>query len=433
MTTSKPYTIDKQAVWEAWKQGKANHGAAGIDGETIAAFEQRLQDNLYKLWNRMSSGSYFPPPVRQVEIPKGDGRVRTLGVPTVADRIAQTVVKRYLEPVVEPLFHPDSYGYRPGRSARQAVGVCRERCWQEDWLIDLDLRAFFDTLDHALVLKAVRHHTDLPWIALYIERWLTAPVQMEDGTLVERKQGSPQGSAISPLLANLYLHWAFDAWMQRAFLGIRFERYCDDIVVHCRSQQQARHLLEQISERLAACGLDVNQAKTRIVYCQDDRRNGHHAHVQFDFLGYILSGSPSRRSGPRKPRSSVPRSAEREVVPGVQPGHQRPRVEAARAGDQTLAPAAVQRSEPGRPGRPHQCRGARMAHLLRTLLPVRAEAAPRPDQRASGAVGTTEVQTVAGPSSARLAVFGERGNPSAATVRALGAGSATEGWVRGAG
>lgn len=299
MTTSKPYQIDKQVVWEAWKQVKANHGAAGIDGETIAAFEQRLQDNLYKLWNRMSSGSYFPPPVRQMQIPKGDGRVRTLGIPTVADRIAQTVVTRYLEPMVEPRFHPDPYGYRPGRSALQAVGVCRERCWQEDWLIDLDLRAFFDTLDHALVLKAVRHHTELPWIARSIERWLTAPVQLEDGTLVERKQGSPQGSAISPLLANLYLHWAFDAWMQRAFPGIRFERYCDDIVVHSRSQQQARHLLERISERLAACGLDVNQEKTRIVYCRDDRRNGHHAHVQFDFLGYTFRARPcqDRRSG----------------------------------------------------------------------------------------------------------------------------------------
>jgi RNA-directed DNA polymerase len=299
MTASKPYQISKQEVWEAYQQVKANQGAAGVDGETIAAFEENLEGNLYKIWNRMSSGSYFPPPVRRVEIPKGDGRVRILGVPTVADRIAQTVVKRYLEPDVEGVFHPDSYGYRPGRSALQAVGVCRERCWQEDWVIDLDIQDFFDTLDPALVLKAVRHHTDLPWIPLYIERWLEAPMQAEDGTLEERKRGSPQGSAISPLLANLYLHYAFDAWMQREFPRIRFERYCDDLVVHCRSQQQARSLLTQISQRLAASGLEVNPEKTRIVYCQDDRRRGHHDHTQFDFLGYTFRARPckDRRRG----------------------------------------------------------------------------------------------------------------------------------------
>jgi RNA-directed DNA polymerase len=299
MTASKPYQISKQVVLEAYQQVKANQGAAGVDGQSIATFERDLQGNLYKIWNRMSSGSYFPPPVRQVEIPKGDGRVRILGVPTVADRIAQTVVTRYLEPVVERVFHPDSYGYRPGRSALQAVGVCRERCWQEDWVIDLDIQDFFDTLDHALVLKAVGHHTELRWILLYIERWLRAPVQAEDGTLVERTGGSPQGSPLSPLLANLYLHWAFDAWMQREFPTIRFERYADDIVVHGRSQQQARHLLTKISERLAECGLTVNQGKTRIVYCRDDRRRGQHAHTQFDFLGYTFRARPckDRRSG----------------------------------------------------------------------------------------------------------------------------------------
>jgi RNA-directed DNA polymerase len=300
MTTSKPYQIAKQVVWEAWQQVKANHGAAGIDGESIAAFEVRLKDNLYKLWNRMSSGSYFPPPVRKVEIPKGDGRgVRTLGVPTVADRIAQTVVTRYLEPLAEPHFHPDSYGYRPGRSALQAVGVCRERCWRYDWVLDLDLAAFFDTLPHDLVLKAVRHHTDRPWIHLYIERWLRAPLQEADGTLVERPQGSPQGSAISPLLANLFLHYAFDAWMQRESPATPFERYCDDIVVHCASERQAEALLLRIVERLGACGLAVNREKTRIVYCRDDRRGGRHDHTQFDFLGYTFRARPckDRRSG----------------------------------------------------------------------------------------------------------------------------------------
>jgi RNA-directed DNA polymerase len=294
MTTSKPYAIAKAVVWEAYRQVKANRGAAGVDGESIAAFEEHRQGNLYKLWNRMSSGSYFPPPVRKVEIPKGDGRVRTLGVPTVADRIAQTVVKAYLEPVVEPHFHADSYGYRPGRSALQAVGVCQRRCWQQDWVIDLDIAAFFDSLDHDLMLRAVRHHTELRWIALYIERWLEAPLQAADGTREERKRGSPQGSAISPLLANLYLHYAFDAWMQREFPSIQFERYCDDIVVHCSSAHQAETLLRAIIDRLAACGLVVNQEKTQIVYCKDDRRSGSHEHTQFDYLGYTFRARPCK-------------------------------------------------------------------------------------------------------------------------------------------
>jgi RNA-directed DNA polymerase len=287
--SSKPYAIAKQVVWEAYKTVKANHGAAGIDGESIAAFEQNLKGNLYKLWNRMSSGSYFPPAVRKVEIPKTGGRgLRVLGVPTVADRIAQTVVKMYLEPEVEPIFHRDSYGYRPGQSALAAVGTCRERCWNQDWIIDLDIHAFFDSLDHGLVMKAVRHHTTQSWIPLYIERWLTAPLQAEDGTLEGRTRGSPQGSAISPLLANLFMHYAFDAWMGREFPGVRFERYCDDVVVHCTSQSQAQHLLQTITERLACCGLAVNQEKTRIVYCKDDRRRGRHDHTRFDFLGYTF-------------------------------------------------------------------------------------------------------------------------------------------------
>ena len=222
LSKPKPFVISKEVVWEAYQRVKANKGAAGVDGESIAEFEQDLKDNLYQLWNRMSSGCYFPPPVRMVEIPKRDGRgVRVLGVPTVADRIAQTVVKMYLEPVVEPLFHADSYGYRPGRSALQAVGVCRERCWKADWVIDLDLKSFFDSLPHDLVLKAVAHHTDQKWILLYVQRWLVAPLQQADGTLVARDRGSPQGSAISPLLANLFLHYAFDSWMQRTFPNIR--------------------------------------------------------------------------------------------------------------------------------------------------------------------------------------------------------------------
>ena len=285
----KPFVISKEVVWEAYQRVKANKGAAGVDGESIEEFERDLEGNLYKLWNRLSSGSYFPPPVRKVEIPKKDGRgVRTLGVPTVADRIAQTVVKLYLEPTVEPMFHADSYGYRPRRSALQAVGVCRERCWRADWVIDLDIKAFFDSLPHELVLKAVAWHTDQKWILLYVERWLTAPLQAEDGTLIARDRGSPQGSAVSPLLANLFLHYAFDAWMARTYPHIRFERYCDDVVVHCVSERQARDVRDAIAKRLGECGLELNEAKTRIVYCKDDDRKGSSEHERFDFLGYTF-------------------------------------------------------------------------------------------------------------------------------------------------
>jgi RNA-directed DNA polymerase len=285
----KPFAISKHVVWEAYQRVKANDGAAGVDGISIAEFERDLKGNLYKLWNRMSSGSYFPQPVRMVEIPKPEGQgVRVLGVPTVADRIAQTVAKQYLEPQVEPVFHPDSYGYRPGRSALQAVAVCRERCWKADWVIDVDIRSFYDTLDHELVLRAVKKHTDQKWILLYVERWLKAPMQREDGTLVARERGSPQGSAISPLLANLFLHYAFDRWMQRTFPNIRFERYCDDVVVHCTSEQQARDVREAIAQRLAECRLELHREKTRIVYCRDDDRRGHYEHERFDFLGYTF-------------------------------------------------------------------------------------------------------------------------------------------------
>ena len=293
----KPFKISKAVVWEAYKRVKANDGAAGVDQESIAAFEQDLKGNLYKVWNRMSSGCYFPPPVRMVEIPKPGGRgVRVLGVPTVADRVAQTVVKLYLEPEVEPLFHPDSYGYRPGRSALDAVAKCRERCWKWVWLIDLDLRSFFDTLPHDLVLKAVARHTKEKWILLYVQRWLTAPLQAADGTLLARDCGSPQGSSISPLLANLFLHYCFDLWMARTNPAIPFERYCDDIVVHCVSEAQAQEVLAAIAQRLAECRVGLNHEKTRIVYCKDSKRPGRYVHEQFDFLGYTFR--PRLATGP---------------------------------------------------------------------------------------------------------------------------------------
>ncbi len=295
VSKSKPFAISKEVVWEAYKRVKANKGAAGVDGESIAEFEQNLKGNLYKLWNRLSSGCYFPPPVRMVEIPKRGGQgVRVLGVPTVADRVAQTVVKMYLEPVVEPLFHADSYGYRPGRSALDAVGVCRERCWRADWVIDLDLKSFFDSLPHDLVLKAVAHHTDQKWILLYVRRWLTAPLQAADGTLYARDRGSPQGSAISPLLANLFLHYAFDYWMARTFPTIRFERYCDDVVVHCVTEQQARFIRDAVARRFADCQLELNESKTHIVYCKDDDRRGSYEQEVFTFLGYTFRPRQSK-------------------------------------------------------------------------------------------------------------------------------------------
>ena len=285
----KPFQISKWKVWEAYERVKANKGAAGVDEQSITEFEADRDRNLYKIWNRMSSGSYFPPPVKAVEIPKAGGKgVRLLGVPTVADRVAQTVARLYLEPQVEPVFHPDSYGYRPGKSALDAVAACRKRCWRADWVIDMDIRAFFDTVPWDLVRKAVAHHIspDQRWILLYVERWLKAPLQHADGTLVARDRGTPQGSAISPLIANLFMHYAFDAWMAREHPGIRFERYCDDAVVHCASEQQARHMRAAIAARLAEVGLELHPGKTRIVYCKDADRRGDHEVTSFTFLGY---------------------------------------------------------------------------------------------------------------------------------------------------
>ena len=228
MSKAKPFSISKREIYEAYEQVKENRGAAGVDGQSIVDFERKLGDNLYKLWNRMSSGSYFPPPVRRVEIPKEGGKKRPLGIPTVADRIAQTVVKNRLEPELEKHFDPGSYGYRPGKSAVEAVGVARRRCWRYDWVLDLDISSFFDTIKHELLLKALRHHTDCRWILLYVERWLTAPVQLPGGILQERKEGTPQGGVISPLLANLFLHYVFDRWLRTHYPLFPFERYADD-------------------------------------------------------------------------------------------------------------------------------------------------------------------------------------------------------------
>jgi len=236
----KPFAIPKQLVWEAYRRVAENKGAPGVDGQDLEEFEADLEGNLYKIWNRMSSGTWFPPPVRAVEIPKPHSPgVRVLGVPTIADRIAQTVAARYLEPLVEPRFHQDSYGYRPGKSAHDALGTCRARCWKYDWIIDLDVQKFFDTVPWDLVVRAVQAVTDCPWVLLYIKRWLAAPLKHPNGTLEERSKGTPQGSAISPVLANLFMHYAFDTWIAREFPDCPFERYADDVVVHCKSRRQA--------------------------------------------------------------------------------------------------------------------------------------------------------------------------------------------------
>jgi len=288
LNKTKPFYISKESVMTAWKKVKANKGAHGIDGKSIEDFEANLKGNLYKLWNRMSSGTYFPPPVREVEIPKSDGKRRKLGIPTVGDRVGQAVVKDFLEPQVEPIFHEDSYGYRPKKSALEAVGVARKRCWKQNWCIDLDIKGFFDNLDHTLMMKAVRFHTKEKWVHLYVERWLKAPVQKRDGTLIERDKGTPQGGVISPLLANIFMHYAFDAWMERTFPNVMFERYADDVLAHCSSLRQAKKVLEEIKTRLKECGLELHPEKTKIVYCKDADRKGSHEHESFDFLGYTF-------------------------------------------------------------------------------------------------------------------------------------------------
>jgi RNA-directed DNA polymerase len=285
----KSFEIPKRLVFEAWEKVRANNGAPGVDAVSIAEFGNDVRNNLYKLWNRMSSGSYMPGSVRAVEIPKDHGAgVRILGVPNTADRVSQTAAAMLLEEKLEPIFHRDSYGYRPGRSAHDALAVTRRRCWRQDWILDLDVRAFFDSVPHDLLLKAVAHHTDERWVLLYIQRWLKAPMQMPDGTLVARDKGTPQGSPISPLLANLFMHYAFDRWMDREFPDCPFERYADDIVAHCDTEERAHTLRTAIASRLGMVGLELHPEKTKIVYCKDTKRRGSYERTSFDFLGYTF-------------------------------------------------------------------------------------------------------------------------------------------------
>jgi RNA-directed DNA polymerase len=287
-TTDKPFKITKKQVYEAYKAVKSNHGAAGVDKETIEQFEANLKGNLYKLWNRMSSGSYFPPPVRAVSIPKKSGGERILGVPTVADRVAQTVVKQLIEPGLDATFLADSYGYRPGKSALDAIGVTRARCWRYDWILEFDIKGMFDNIDHELLLRAVRKHVQCKWALLYIERWLTAPMEREDGTILARTRGTPQGGVVSPILANLYMHYAFDLWMARTYPDLPWCRYADDGLIHCRNEQEAHALKAALQARLRECCLEMHPTKTRIVYCKDGKRRGGYPSIKFDFLGYCF-------------------------------------------------------------------------------------------------------------------------------------------------
>jgi len=283
---SKSFLIDKRRVYEAYLEVRSKEGAGGVDGVTIEQFEKDLKGNLYKIWNRMSSGAYFPPPVRAVTIPKKNGGQRILGVPTVADRVAQTVVKQMIEPDLDKVFLADSYGYRPDKSALDAVGVTRERCWKYDWVLEFDIKSLFDNIDHSLLMRAVRKHVTCPWALLYIERWLTAPMLREDGTLIERARGTPQGGVVSPVLANLFLHYTFDLWMARTFPHLRWCRYADDGLVHCRTEKEARAVWIALNSRMAECCLELHPTKTKIVYCRDGRRKGKFENVAFDFLGY---------------------------------------------------------------------------------------------------------------------------------------------------
>jgi group II intron reverse transcriptase/maturase len=307
----KSYDIPKQLVWDAWLKVKRNGGAAGADGVTIEQYEENVKSNLFKLWNRMSSGSYFPGPVRAVEIPKKGG-TRVLGIPNVVDRVAQTVAVLVLEPNAEQVFHDDSYGYRPRRSPVDAVRVCRERCFRKDWVVDLDVKAFFDTVPWDLVLRAVARHTDHKWVLVYVERWLKAGVLMPDGTMVARVKGTPQGGPISPLITNIFLHYGLDLWMTREYPAVQFERFADDVVVHCVTERQARQVREAVGRRLADIGLELHPDKTKIVYCKDSRRPLAHEQVSFTFCGYTFR--------PRKAYDQKRKQVYTRFLPAVAPG-----------------------------------------------------------------------------------------------------------------
>ncbi|HEX9511873.1 MAG TPA: group II intron reverse transcriptase/maturase [Puia sp.] len=296
MSETKPFSISKRWVFEAYRKVRSNRGSGGVDGIGLTAFDKDYKNHLYKLWNQMSSGSYIPPPVKLMEIPKKGGGLRPLGIPTIADRIGQTVVKELLEPVLEPLFHEDSYGYRLGKSAVDAIAKARERCWKQAWVIDLDIKGFFDNIPHDLLMKAVRKHCDCKWMLLYIERWLVAPLQVEDGTIVARTKGVPQGSVIGPILANLYLHYCMDKWLVKEHPHCPFERYADDAIIHCRTEKEGLLVMKALEERLGQCGLQMHPLKTKLVYCKDSNRVRPYPNISFDFLGYTFKPRMAQNS-----------------------------------------------------------------------------------------------------------------------------------------
>ena len=354
----------------------------------------------------MSSGTYFPPPVRAVEIPKQHGGgTRMLGIPCVADRVAQTVVARHLMERVEPVFHPDSYGYRPGRSAHDAVERCRERCWRKDWVIDLDVQKFFDSVRWDLLVKAVEAHTDAAWVVLYVRRWLAAPLQLPDGTLQERDRGTPQGSPVSPVLANLFMHYAFDTWLGREFPAVQFERYADDAVVHCVTERQARQVLAALGNRMEEVGLRLHPGKTRIVYCQDKWRRGSYEHTSFTFLGFAFRQRGAKdRNGSTFMRflPAISKDALKKISQEVRSWRVHRQV------GLTFAEIA-RRINP-------VIRG--MDAVLRPVLPVGAVSAPGTHQRLPGAVDPQEIQT-AGRAEEGTPEPGRRGCALPPPVRAL--------------
>jgi RNA-directed DNA polymerase len=284
---TKSIAISRTMIWEAYKKVRANQGSAGIDGLSMDEFDTNRVKHLYKLWNRMASGSYYPPAVKEVEIPKKDGNVRKLGIPTISDRIGQMAIKDYIEPRLEKIFSPNSYGYRPKKNAHQALESVRKNCWKTDWVIDLDIKGFFDNISHEKLMLAVVQHVPENWIRMYIQRWLVCPVETKAGEVIQKQgKGTPQGGVISPLLANLFLHYAFDKWIEKSAPTINYSRYADDVIIHCRSQDEAEQILKATRERMIEVGLELHSKKTKIVYCRDYRRRGKYREVKFDFLGY---------------------------------------------------------------------------------------------------------------------------------------------------
>ncbi|NOQ74791.1 MAG: group II intron reverse transcriptase/maturase [Crocinitomix sp.] len=315
----KTIPITKRMVWEAYKNVKRKKGSAGIDGVNFIEFEENLSKNLYKIWNRLSSGSYFPPYVKEVAIPKKSGGVRLLGIPTIADRVAQTVLKEYLEPRFEAIFWPSSFGYRPKKSAHDALTQVRGNCREYSWVIDLDIKGFFDNLDHDLLLKAVDLHVEEKWVKMYIKRWLETAVVKADGEILEKQgKGTPQGGVISPLLANLFLHYAFDVWMGKSYPHLRFARYADDVIVHCITQKEAEQVLDSIHKRMESCKLELHPKKTKIVYCKDFRRKAKYPNVKFDFLGFSFQPRTCLSKERQRPflgfDPAISRSSGKEIV-----------------------------------------------------------------------------------------------------------------------